>query len=214
MMRICMAPLWSARYHLFSGGLACGEANVRMRMSTRLDSRDGVRLEAFVFVHLSRSSDDLRASEAIMEALRRFGDVEAISTTELKVGVTYNPWKVRNDVESCVRDALCMTRISSADLTVYPSRGVTEADVERFVRKVPHLLMLARSVAPAPDAQDDSFYYMEDMPWSILQDARDPKVIQNLMAWCVADRTQYDAVLHASTQGDPAKRSWVRDGTS
>jgi hypothetical protein len=68
-------------------------------------------------------------------------------------------------------------------------------------------------MTPVPDAQDGSFYCVEDIPWSIYLDADDLRIIQNLMTWCRADRAQYDAVLSALTQGDPAKRSWVKAGT-
>jgi hypothetical protein len=170
---------------------------------------EGIRLDVVVVVHLSKEAEDQRASEALRSVLlSMFGNVQVISTTELMAGVTCNPWTIRGDVELCVREALRTTGISSTNMPSYPPRGVAEVDVERFVQKAPHLLMLARSMTPAPDALDDSFYCVEDIPWSIYLDADDLRIIQNLMTWCRADRAQYDAVLSASTQGDPAKRSW------
>ncbi len=210
MITICTAPLWSARYRLGAGGHTCGDALVKMRMGTVLNM-EGIRLDVVVVVHLSKEAEDQRASEALRSALlSMFGNVQVISMTELMAGVTCNPWTIRGDVESCVREALRTIGISSFEMPTYLSRKVEEADVERFVKKAPHLLMIARSMAPIPETQDDSFYCVEDIPWSIFHDA---EVIQNLMTWCRADRAQYDAVLSALTQGDPAKRSWVKAGT-
>jgi hypothetical protein len=192
-----MIPVWETQHEIIRNSFLQGI--LHLHMSLDLDQDVLIPVLSVFVTTLAPKDVVLDVLRSVKDALAERGQVVAdYADLGFKVRIDLDPWEAQDEVVGCAVEAV---RTLGLDLQQRPSGrwSVNQPVFERFLRRAPHLMMLARSL------WDGYVTSRRELPPSMFSDHTSKRVVLEVGAWCSSRPQEYDALIRTP---ETLKMSW------